>query len=83
MMKESKEACTIFVWRSIGLSTEQGGAPVKQQTLNIRFHNPNTSEDTADYLLKLLSEANQKKLEQALQEIKVSSNKLILEDQET
>jgi len=36
--------------------------------LNYRFHNPNTAEVTADYLLKILIEANASKVEQAIQE---------------
>lgn len=42
---------------------------MKQQKLNYRFHNPNTAEDTADYILKLLLEANCEKLEQVLQKV--------------
>lgn len=41
---------------------------MKQQKLNFRFHNPNTAEDTSDYILKLLLEANREKLEQILRE---------------
>lgn len=37
-----------------------------KQTLNFRFHNPNTAEETAEYLLTILIQANQKKIEQAL-----------------
>lgn len=36
--------------------------------LNIRFHNPNTPEATADYILKLCLKANQKRFEGILQE---------------
>ena len=32
------------------------------------LHNPNTAEVTADYLLKILIEANASKVEQAIQE---------------
>ena len=35
--------------------------------LNFRFHNPNTAEDTAEVLVKLLIAANQPKLERAIQ----------------
>ncbi len=31
--------------------------------LNYRIHNPNTAETTANFLLRLLIEANQKKVE--------------------
>lgn len=35
--------------------------------LNFRFHNPNTAETTADYILKIFIEANREKVEQAMQ----------------
>ncbi|MED9902574.1 MAG: hypothetical protein UFG06_00145 [Lachnospiraceae bacterium] len=41
---------------------------MKKRKLNYRFHNPNTAEATADYLLKVLIEANTGKVEQAIQE---------------
>lgn len=41
---------------------------MKKQKLNYRFHNPNTAEVTADYILKVFIEANMKKVEQAMQE---------------
>ena len=41
---------------------------MKQRKLNYRFHNPNTAEDTAEFLCKLLIEANAGKVERALQE---------------
>ena len=31
---------------------------MKQRKLNYRFHNPNSAEDTANFLCKLLIEAN-------------------------
>lgn len=34
--------------------------------LNFRFHNPNTAEATADYILKIFIEANQPKIEELL-----------------
>lgn len=34
--------------------------------LNFRFHNPNPPEVTADYILKILIEANRKKVEDVL-----------------
>ena len=46
---------------------------MRQQKPTFRFHNPNTPEETAAYLLSLLLEANQWKLEQALQEIEARS----------
>ena len=39
---------------------------MKKQELNFRFHNPNTAEVTANALIKILIEANQKKVEQAI-----------------
>ncbi|NBH33745.1 hypothetical protein D3Z58_09305 [Clostridiaceae bacterium] len=36
--------------------------------LNFRFHNPNTAEETANYILKIFLEANQEKLDRVLQE---------------
>lgn len=41
---------------------------MKQRKLNYRFHNPNSAEDTANYLCKILIEANAGKVERALQE---------------
>ena len=41
---------------------------MKQQKLQFRFHNPNTAEAAADFLVKLLLEANEKKLERTLRE---------------
>ena len=41
---------------------------MKQRKLNYRFHNPNSAEDTAEFLCKLLVEANARKVECALQE---------------
>ena len=41
---------------------------MKQRKLNYRFHNPNSAEDTADFLYKLLIEANACKVERAIEE---------------
>lgn len=41
---------------------------MKQRKLNYRFHNPNSAEDTADFLCKLLIEANTGKVERAMEE---------------
>lgn len=38
-----------------------------KQKLNFRFHNPNTAEATADYILQMFIEANQEKVERAMQ----------------
>lgn len=39
----------------------------KERKLNYRFHNPNTIEETADYILKLLISVNQPKVEEVIQ----------------
>ena len=36
--------------------------------MSYRFHNPNSAEDTADFLCKLLVEANAGKVERAIEE---------------
>ncbi|MBQ9764896.1 MAG: hypothetical protein IJW18_01705 [Lachnospiraceae bacterium] len=41
---------------------------MKQRKLNYRFHNPNSAEDTADFLCKLLIEANEGKVARAIEE---------------
>ena len=41
---------------------------MKQRKLNYRFHNPNSAEDTADFLCKLLIAANAGKVERAIEE---------------
>ena len=41
---------------------------MKQRKLNYRFHNPNSAEDTADFLCKLLIEANAGKVERVIEE---------------
>ena len=41
---------------------------MKQRKLNYRFHNPNSAEDTAEFLCKLLIEANTGKVERAIEE---------------
>ena len=41
---------------------------MKQRKLNYRFHNPNSAEDTANYLFKILIEANTGKVERAIEE---------------
>jgi uncharacterized protein (DUF433 family) len=39
---------------------------VRKQKLNYRFHNPNPADVTADYILKVFMEVNEKKVEQAI-----------------
>ncbi len=41
---------------------------MKQRKLNYRIYNPNSAEDTADFLCKLLIEANTGKVERAIEE---------------
>jgi len=41
---------------------------VKKRKLNYRFHDPNPAEVTADYILKILIEANRGKVEEILRE---------------
>ena len=40
---------------------------MKQRKLNYRFHNPNSAEDTAEFVCKLLIEANAGKVERAIE----------------
>ena len=40
---------------------------MKERKLNYRFHNPNPTAATADYLLKIFMEANQGKVQLAIQ----------------
>ena len=42
---------------------------MKQRKLNYRFHNPNSAEDTANFLCKLLIETNAGKVERAIEEV--------------
>lgn len=46
---------------------------MKKQSLNYRFHNPNTAEATADHIVKILLETNRGKVEQAIQAVSQSS----------
>lgn len=39
-----------------------------KKKLNYRFHNPNPADVTADFILKLLIEANAGKVERAIEE---------------
>ena len=47
---------------------------MKKRKLNYRFHNPNPAAETADYLLKILIEANTEKVQLAIQEAAVASD---------
>lgn len=39
---------------------------MKKRKLNYRFHNPNPVEVTADYILKVFIEVNERKVEEAV-----------------
>lgn len=39
---------------------------MKKRKLNYRIHNPNTAAATADYILKILIDANSEKVERAI-----------------
>ncbi len=41
---------------------------MKKRKLNYQFHDPNPAEVTADYILKILIEANRGKVEEILRE---------------
>ena len=41
---------------------------MKERKLNYRFHNPNPAADTADYILRVLVEANMGKVEHVIQD---------------
>ena len=55
---------------------------LKRTKLNYRFHNPNSAEDTADFLCKLLIEVNAGKVERAIEDatLYVESGDYILEN---
>jgi hypothetical protein len=55
-------------------------AAVKKRKLNYRFHNPNPAVATADYILKILIEANSQKVEKALQRTTEQLNAQIEEE---
>ena len=40
---------------------------MKKRKLKYQFHNPNPAAATADYILKILLEANQEKVQSAIQ----------------
>ena len=54
---------------SYGQGNKEGGgdSAMKKRKLNYRFHNPNTAEVTANYLVKILVEVNAKKVEKAIE----------------
>ena len=50
------------------MQEKEVGFRLKERKLNYRFHNPNSAEDTADFLCKLLIEVNADKVEHAIEE---------------
>ncbi len=44
-----------------------GVCTMKKRKLNYRFHNPNTESVTAEHILKVFMEVNEKKVEDAIQ----------------
>lgn len=46
---------------------------MKKRKLEYHFHNPNTAEETADYILKVFIEVNKKKVEEA---VKMAANEI-------
>lgn len=57
---------------------ERRHTAIKKQKIKYRFHNPNPADVTADYILKIFIEVNEKKVEQA---IRASARKLECENQ--
>ena len=53
---------------------------MKKRKLNYRFHNPNSAEDTAEFLCKLLIDANAGKVERALQEATLGCKEEYIEE---
>ena len=46
-----------------------GSEQMKHVKLNYRFHNPNEASETAEYIAKILVQANQARLDQVIQEM--------------
>lgn len=71
-MEERDFSCTIWIFKLIGWTKDkrQEGeqSTVQKRKLNFRFHNPNTVEATADYILKIFMEVNMSKVEKAIRE---------------
>ena len=57
-----------FIDMDKGYQGEEGDAAVRARKLNYRIHDPNPAAVTADCLLKVLIEANMRKVELALRE---------------
>lgn len=52
-----------------------------RKKLNYRFHNPNSVEATADYILKVFIEVNERKVEEAVK--KAMEENLVKKNRET
>ena len=67
---ENKTALNSNDQTSNGQREKGGGSTsMKKQKLNYRFHNPNTAEVTANYILKVFIEVNAKKVDRVMQEM--------------
>ena len=58
----------LIVWERRTGEVRGCGFRLKRTKLNYRFHNPNSAEDTADFLCKLLIEVNAGKVERAIED---------------
>ena len=65
----------IFKNVTINLNVTGGYYKMKKRKLNYIFHNPNTPEATADYLLKLFIEVNKPKVEAAIRKAALNAQK--------
>ena len=55
--------------KEISVMESRGDFSIAKKTeLKFHFHNPNTKEETADYILKILLKANKRKLDRILRE---------------
>lgn len=55
--------------KEINVMESRGDFSIAKKTeLKFHFHNPNTKEETADYILKILIESNKRKLDRILRE---------------
>lgn len=55
---------------------------MKKRKLNYRFHNPNTTATTANHLLEILIDANQEKVQLAIQAAADVENRSIYKNNE-
>lgn len=55
--------------KEINVMESRGDFSIAKKTeLKFHFHNPNTKEETADYILKILIESNKRKMDRILRE---------------